>query len=177
MPGRFSRYGLAMDDVLRPPQDAQTLYDCDFAAWCDEQAALLRAAAGGAETGLDRLNLAEEIEGLANRDRREVASHIRTIAEHLMKLQASPATAPRAGWTQSIINARHELELIFEASPSLRRRLPDILERQTNWAREQVERALAEHGEAPVVPLRSLDYTTTNCCRTGGRRATDLTVC
>ncbi len=156
--GQILRYGSVMDDVLRPPQDSRTLYDRDFAAWCHEQAGLLRGAAG-ADDALDWLNLAEEIEGLANRDRREVAAHIRTIAEHLMKLQASPAAQPRAGWVQSIMNARQELELIFQDSPSLRRQVPAILEKQLDRAREKVERALADHGEAPVASPHALTYT------------------
>ncbi len=84
-----------MDGALQIDGTPRTLYDRDFAAWALDQAARLRQAAGGADDALDWLNLAEEIEALARRDRRELASHIRVVAEHLMKLEAFPATDPR----------------------------------------------------------------------------------
>ena len=55
---------------------------------------------------LDWDNLAEEIEGLARRHRRELASHIVTIIEHLTKLENSSASEPRRGWIDTVERER-----------------------------------------------------------------------
>ena len=77
-------------------------------------------------------NLAEEIESLGKSQRRELASQIRRILRHLLKLEASPASDPRAGWHATIYEARAEIAGILRDSPSLRR---------------EVERLAAEEAE------------------------------
>jgi hypothetical protein len=100
--------------------DIKTLYDEDFFAWTKEQAEVLRSAArGGSNRKLDWENLAEEIESLGKSDRRELGSQIRRIIQHLLKLQYSLASIPRAGWIQSISDARVEIDALIEQSPSL----------------------------------------------------------
>src|SRR5262249_21247609 len=94
------------------------LYDQDFFLWTQEQAAALRHAKG-ANLPLDWENLAEEIESLGKSLRAELNSQIRRILRHLLKLEASPATDPRAGWRTTVLDARTELEDLFEDSPSL----------------------------------------------------------
>jgi hypothetical protein len=81
------------------------LYDEDFVRWTEEQAAALRRAKSQSLTGtrgsnlpLDWENLAEEIESLGKSDRRELRSQITRVLRHLLKLEASPAAEPRAGW-------------------------------------------------------------------------------
>ncbi len=148
-----------MDQPLSMTRTEETLYERDYAAWAIEQAALLRDAAAGDASGLDWMNLAEEIEALAGRDRRELGSHIRTIAEHLMKLQASPASDPRLGWEQTVSHARADIEAILQQSPSLTGSVPDLVRRQVPVARRFAARALRGHGEGTAV-LESLpDYT------------------
>ena len=76
------------------------LYGRDILAWSEHQAALLRRRAAGQlvnEAELDWPNIAEEIESLGKNQSRELSSRIATILVHLMKLQASPASAPHAG--------------------------------------------------------------------------------
>lgn len=100
--------------------DVKTLYDEDFFAWTKEQADVLRSAAqGSSNRKLDWENLAEEIECLGKSDRRELGSQIRQIIHHLLKLQYSSASMPRAGWIQSISDARVEIDALIEQSPSL----------------------------------------------------------
>jgi len=50
------------------------LYDRDFVAWCEDTVTKLKARD---INGLDFENLIEEIQGLANRDRRELESRLR----------------------------------------------------------------------------------------------------
>ncbi len=133
---------------------ARSIYDVDFYAWTKEQAALLR---GRRLSEADLENIAEEIEALGRAEKRSLASLVRTVIEHRMKLQASPATAPRAGWRDTVLRVRDDIEDVLDDSPSLRRDLAAIIARETERARRLVKEALADHGE-PVEALPSLIY-------------------
>jgi Domain of unknown function DUF29 len=67
------------------------LYDRDFVLWTEEQAAALRRAKAS-NLPLDWENLAEEIESLGKSDRREIASQIRRILHHLLKMEDRSAS-------------------------------------------------------------------------------------
>ena len=112
--------------------DLKTLYEEDTVAWAENQAAALRAAAqGGSNQALDWENLAEEIEDLSKSIKRAVHSHLRNIIEHLIKLEYSPARQPRENWRESIQNARIEVEVLLDDSPSLKPRLGGIIRSET----------------------------------------------
>jgi hypothetical protein len=75
-------------------------YDLDFYAWSLRQGSLLRRLAAGErvnDADLDWPNIAEEIETLGRSERGAVRNCVVTIIEHLLKLQASPASEPRGG--------------------------------------------------------------------------------
>jgi hypothetical protein len=134
------------------------LYDRDFFEWTREQAAALRAAGAGGNVRLDYENLAEEIESLGNRDRRELGSRIATIIEHLMKLQFSPAMGPRADWRSTVTRERREIASILADSPSLRRRVAELIPDEFDGAKRLVARELTGRGEtAAGALLRALD--------------------
>jgi len=135
-------------------------YEADVLAWSESQAALLRRLATGERVNnqIDWENVIEEIESVGRSERTALASRIRVILEHLAKLQVSPSIAPRAGWRESIRQARAAVAELLEASPSLRRTLQDVVTREMPRARSLVAEALADHGEAPSVPLDSLHY-------------------
>jgi hypothetical protein len=123
---------------------ALTSYEADFVAWTAGQAALLRA---GRVSDADIEHIAEELEDLGKSQRQALASHIRTVLEHLFKLQASPALEPRAGWRATIRRARDDIDDILADSPSLRREVNGIIGRQTEKARRNVAAELADRGE------------------------------
>jgi len=139
------------------PDDVKTAsrYKQDFAAWAYEQADALRAARDALarrihDKTLDALdwdNLVEEIEGLAQRDRRELESRIALIVEHLAKLQHSPARDPRAGWTATVGRSRLDMQAVLEDSPSLRREVPVIVAKVAASAIQVAARSLTENGE------------------------------
>jgi hypothetical protein len=139
-------------------------YDTDIALWSATQASLLRQHAATARPGdnaIDWPNIIEEVEALGRSERSALASQVRTILEHLMKLAASPAEAPRAGWRQTVLRARAAVEELLEVSPSLRPSLDAVVERETRRVRPLVADALAAlaFGEAPVVGLDGLAFT------------------
>jgi hypothetical protein len=129
------------------------LYDEDIVRWSERQASLLRRRAAGElvnDAEMDWPNIAEEIESVGASERRELASKIRTVLEHLMKLQAFPAAMPRAGWEDTVQNARSAIEDVLQSSPSLKRTVSEGIERQLPRARRMVARALTRHGETPA---------------------------
>jgi hypothetical protein len=139
----------------------KALYDEDFVRWTEEQAATLRQAknlppAGtvGSNLPLDWENLAEEIESLGKSDRRELRSQITRVLRHLLKLEASPAAEPRAGWRSTIDESRTEIEGLLEDSPSLRRETPALIKRQIRAAARLAADDLAHHGE-PTEAVRA----------------------
>jgi hypothetical protein len=115
--------------------DAGSLYEEDFFLWSKQQAKKLRSAAQTASNQqLDWENLAEEIESLGRFDKRELASRITTIIEHLVKLGHSPTDEPRHGWHQTIRRERRDVERILEDSPSLRREVALLIADETKHA-------------------------------------------
>lgn len=137
-------------------------YDTDLALWAESQARALRDAGhAGTNLPIDWENVAEEIAALGKSQARELASRIRTILVHLIKLQASPATEPRGGWRETIAEQRSEIERVTEDSPSLRQLVGRVIAKEIGPARRQVSLALADHGEAPGIDLDRVSYSET----------------
>src|SRR4051794_33224522 len=128
--------------------DAKSLYERDFIAWTETQAASLRAAArGGTNQILDWENLAEEIESVGISERRELYSQIHRIIRHLLKLEFSPASPPRQGWIESVDHARDMVERVLDASPSLGRELDAVIAAEQPRGARAAIRDLGKHGE------------------------------
>jgi hypothetical protein len=110
------------------------LYEQDFYAWTQEQAALLRE---GALQDLDVTNLAEEVESLGKSDRRALGSHLRNLVMHLLKWEYQPdGRLTGHSWQSSIRTARDEIAMILEDSPSLAPTVPELLARRYPLARQ-----------------------------------------
>lgn len=128
-------------------------YEQDFFRWARQQASLLRAQAelhGNAP--LDWANLAEEVEGVALRDRRELGSRLKTIMEHLLKMQCSPAQHPRAGWMMTVSRERSDVAGILRQSPSLRRSVPALVRDWWPDARRHAALGLAQDRDHAPLP-------------------------
>lgn len=137
-------------------------YDTDVLAWSEQQADLLRRRASGElvnDTDLDWPHIAEEIESVGQSERYRLRSHIGTVIEHLIKLEASPANDPRNGWKASIRNARRGIRHCLKGSPSLRREIGQMILDETQDARQDVAAALQDYGEQPSVVIDGLAYT------------------
>jgi hypothetical protein len=88
----------------------------DFYAWTLEQADLLRRKAW---SELDVQSLADEIESIGYRERRELVSRLEVLLVHLLKWKYQPEL--RCGsWRASIDETRSRIEDILADSPSLR---------------------------------------------------------
>lgn len=102
---------------------ARVGYEEDLFAWTQEQAALLRAQQ---IEGLDWDNLAEEIESMGGRDRRELESRLTVVLLHLLKWQAQP-TLRGSSWRKTLRTQRREIRKILKQSPSLRREVQGLM--------------------------------------------------
>jgi hypothetical protein len=98
-------------------------YDSDFALWAQTQAAALRE---GRFADLDVAHVAEEMDGLATSDRREIRSRLVQIAAHLLKQQYQPERAS-SSWRTTILVQVSEIDGVLEDSPSLRREMPEFI--------------------------------------------------
>jgi hypothetical protein len=131
------------------------LYEQDFIGWTEQQARLLREAAAGSNLGLDWPNLIEEVEALGRSQYDAVASQLRRVVLHLLKLQFSPAGAPRAGWISSARQGRAEIEARLETDPGLRPRLAGMIRREWPRAVRLAADELADFGEdLPALRVR-----------------------
>ena len=118
------------------------LYERDYLAWTEVQAAALRARKGG-ENALDYDNLAEEIEDLGKSEYRACESQIENILEHLLKIEfVGPAeTIPH--WRGEIAGFRRELDKRLTAT--IRNRLrPDLDDAFAYAIKSLVERGMID---------------------------------
>ncbi len=73
---------------------SNTLYDLDFHGWAFEQATLSRA---GKLSEADIENIAEEIESIGRRERRELTTLLAVLLTHLLKWRYQPSHRGRVG--------------------------------------------------------------------------------
>jgi hypothetical protein len=135
---------------------AKDLYEQDFYAWSRRQAELLRSKR---YSDLDLAHLIEEVEDLGETAYRSVRSRVRTIVEHLLKLEHSSASAPKRGWRETIRTQRADLD--EDLSAALRPRIEAGLPRLYGKARRDAAAALRDYGEpdaAHALP-RACPYT------------------
>jgi Domain of unknown function DUF29 len=130
--------------------DKPSLYDSDFVAWLEEQAAHLRA---GRLSALDIANLAEELEGLARSDRHELANRLETLILHLLKWDHQPDQRSNR-WRASVAEQRRRIRRLLNESPSLRPSLDGVSRKVYSDAIEQaaIETQISESAFPPTLP-------------------------
>lgn len=131
------------------------LHEQDFLRWTEEQAALLRAGRL-AEADID--NIVEEIEDMGKEQKVALQSLFRQILIHLLKLDLSPATAPRAAWTEELSEFRAQVETRIEETPSLKHYAPELFARAWPQARRSAGKTFEAYGER-VAPPADCPYT------------------
>jgi hypothetical protein len=139
--------------AVRVKARSSDLYEQDLHAWSVAQADLLRRRRF-AEVDLE--HVVEEIDDVGASLYREVRSRIRTVMEHLLKLEHSATIEPRAGWERTI--RRERADLAEDLTPSLRPRIERGLARFYEAARIEAAAALRAHGEqaaADALPTTS----------------------
>jgi len=94
------------DDLTRPVED---LYERDYVAWTEAQAAALRTRGAG-RNALDYDNLAEEIEDLGKSETHACESQIDNIITHLLKMEFVGPAATIPHWRGELYEFRRRLD-------------------------------------------------------------------
>ncbi|MEY2831696.1 MAG: hypothetical protein RLZZ574_954 [Cyanobacteriota bacterium] len=111
-------------------------YLTDFNSWISQTAQLLREHRWHE---IDLPNLIEEVEDLGKSERRGITSQLIRLLLHLLKWQYQPQRRSDS-WLDSITDARTQIELAIEDSPSLRSYPLEQLEESYHRARRQAAR-------------------------------------
>lgn len=101
-----------------------TLYDQDFYAWANEQAALLRS---GRLSEADIEHVAEEIETMGKTEKRELVSRLKILLMHLLKWQLQPG-GRSTSWRLTVMEQRREVVDHLADNPSLKAKLPETMD-------------------------------------------------
>lgn len=100
------------------------LYEQDFYAWANEQAALLRS---GRLSAADIEHIAEEIESMGKAEKRELANRLLVLLLHLLKWQFQPVRRG-SSWEATIRVQRRDLAVHLHDNPSLKAKLPEAMQ-------------------------------------------------
>ena len=126
-------------------------YEEDFVAWLEDQA---QHARRGEIAALDLENIAEELEGMARSDRREIRNRLTILLTHLLKYMLQPRRRS-SSWLGTISHQRTRISTILDDSPSLRSYPVEVSDHCYAAARRQaaVETRLSERRFPAVRPF------------------------
>lgn len=91
-------------------------YEGDFYGWLLKSAELLRQ---GQFSELDLEQIAEELEGMARSDKRQLINRFAVLLSHLLKWQYQPERRSKS-WERTIREQRKRISLLLDDSPSLK---------------------------------------------------------
>ena len=92
------------------------LYDEDFFAWTIQNASLLKQ---GKLAEVDIHNIAEELESMGKRDKRQLINRLIILIAHLLKWENQPDKRSN-GWRSTIKEQRRRVLNLLADSPSLK---------------------------------------------------------
>jgi hypothetical protein len=119
------------------PLSNLTLYETDFYAWTQQQAALLRQHQW---TEVDILHLIEEIEALGKQQQQELRNRLSVLLGHLLKWEHQPGKRSRS-WLVTLRIQRLDINDLLDDNPSLKPYLDEVL---ATTYRKGIERAVVE---------------------------------
>ncbi|MGA3403081.1 MAG: DUF29 domain-containing protein [Acetobacteraceae bacterium] len=115
---------------------SNSLYERDFYAWANEQAALLRA---GKLDSADIENIAEEIESMGRSEKRELVNRLAVLLLHLLKWQFQPSFRSTS-WRLTVREQRFRLGDHLADNPSLKSKVGDAMRDAYRLARVEAAR-------------------------------------
>jgi hypothetical protein len=130
------------------------LYDTDFYAWVQDQAALLAARRF---EELDLPHLVEELQLMGSSERGELANRLSVLLAHLLKLQIAATRLlyiydrAQRGWRLTCTEQRLQLKRLLRRNPSLRPTVSDEL--SDAYAIARLQAAIALGVDETTLPL------------------------
>ena len=118
-----------------------SLYETDFYAWSNKQAALLRA---GKLSEADIENVAEEIESMGKTEKKELVSRLTVLLLHLLKWQCQPMRRSKS-WEVTIKTQRNNIARHIAQNPSLKSHVKEAV----GWAYEDARLEASAETELP----------------------------
>lgn len=106
--------------------------DDDFYVWLLDQATLLRSRRSNF---VEWDAIAEELEAMAAKERRDLVGQLRTVLTHVLKWQYSAVRRTESSWRDSIVRARQDAMEILDDSRTLKNELPTHLNKAYRQAR------------------------------------------
>ena len=110
-------------------------YEKDFYSWAMHSAVLLRERKF---TKIDADHIAEELEAMGRKERRELISRLSVLIAHLLKWKYQAVRRSRS-WKNTISTQRMDINDLLEDSPSLRHGMKEKISRAYQKARLQAE--------------------------------------
>ena len=144
--------------TLAPDARARADYTRDVYTWSQEQARLIRE---GRWDGIDRDNVAEEIESVGRTEFNSLVSALRVLMLHMLKWDHQPEKRTRSR-VLSIKVQRNDLDDVLSDNPGLRPRLDEAIARAYRNARAEAakETGLDEDAFPAKCPYSVEDMTT-----------------
>jgi hypothetical protein len=99
-----------------------SLYDTGYVAWLQEQVNHLRA---GRLRALDVENVAEELESLMKKERRQLGNRLEVLILHLLKWDHQPDQRANR-WRATVAEQRRRLGRLLQDSPSLKHEVVEM---------------------------------------------------
>ena len=130
--------------------DKPSLYDADYVAWLEEQVAHLRA---GRLSSLDVENVAEELESLMEKERRQLENRLEVLILHLLKWDHQPSQRSNR-WRSTVAEQRRRLDRLLQDSPGLKLELEHMCRKAYPGAVQgaAIEIQLGETAFPPTLP-------------------------
>jgi hypothetical protein len=102
---------------------SNSLYERDFYAWANEQAALLRA---GKLDNADVVNIAEEIESVGRSEKSQLINRLTMLLLHLLKWRYRPSFRGNS-WRLTIKEQRYRVRRHMKDNASLKSQLDEAM--------------------------------------------------
>ncbi len=139
--------------VQRTPHALAALYEADETAWLELTAGLVRA---GRFDHVDAATLAEYLDDMAKRDRREVESRLVVLLAHLLKWEHQPDR--RTGsWLATILEQQRELRRALESGTLRNHAAATLSEAYTNARKQAAAETGLPRGAFPEASAWDLD--------------------
>ena len=133
-------------------------YQEDFYAWALNSAKLLRQ---GKFKEIDVEHIAEEMESMGGRDKRELINRFSVLIMHLLKWQFQPDRRCNS-WKYTIKEQRIQIVDLLEESPSLKN---ELKEKFDHAYRKAIVSAVAETGISESSFPAECEYKLEDCLR------------